>query len=115
VTNNTGSDREKFYYTIDEKLPAATTPGTYRVVAYFNGTSATHFFSIDCPAVQNPAGPISGHRGFKSSNILTSTNTMQPGNRLLLQAASKIILANGFKAKEGSILKARIRDCNYSE
>ncbi len=111
----TASTQNKSFNTIDSRIPGAAVAGTYRMVVDFNGTSAVHFFSVNCPAIQNVTAPISGWRGFKSSNTITSTSTMLPGNRLLLQAATKITLLPGFVASNGSILKARIRDCNYSE
>jgi murein DD-endopeptidase MepM/ murein hydrolase activator NlpD len=115
IANNTGIDREKYYYVIDSRLPNPSTAGTYRMVVNFNGTTAVHFFSVNCPSSQDVPDVIIGWRGFKSSNLLTSTAKVDPGNRLLLQAATKITLLPGFVAKNGSILKARIKDCNYSE
>jgi murein DD-endopeptidase MepM/ murein hydrolase activator NlpD len=115
TTNNTGTVLRRRYYTLDKKLPSVANPGTYRVVVDFNGTISVHFFSIDCLSTQNITEVITGHRGFKASNLITSTATMSAGNRLLLQAGTKITLSPGFVAANGSILKARIRDCNFSE
>lgn len=111
----TTTTRNRSYNTIPLKIPAAPMPGTYRAVATYNGTTAVHFFSVLCPASQNVTGAISGFQGYKSSNTITSTATLTPGNRLLLQAANKITFSPGFRVNEGAIMKARIRDCNYTE
>jgi hypothetical protein len=115
TTNSTSNNEEKWYELSAKKIPAVPTSGTYRAVVDFYGTSATHFFSINCPANQPVPGVILGWQGFKSSNTITSTATINAGNRLLLQAGTKITLTTGFTARNGSIVKARIRDCNYSE
>ncbi|MBL7743639.1 MAG: M23 family metallopeptidase [Chitinophagaceae bacterium] len=107
--------QNKSFATIDQRIPGGSVSGTYSVVVNFNGTSAVHFFSVNCPSTQNVTSAISGWRGFKSSNTITSTAIVTAGNRLLLQAATRITLSPGFVASDGSILKARIRDCNYSE
>jgi hypothetical protein len=114
-TNNSNTDHPRRYYTLDKKITANAATGTYKVVVDFNGTAAVHFFSVNCPAVQNVTGILLGHQGFKASSQITSTSNLPASNRLLLQAGSKITLLPGFKASQGSIMKARIRDCNYSE
>jgi len=114
-SNTSGNNQEQFYVTVDQRLPNPSTAGTYRAVVNFNGVNSTHFFTVSCPATQNVTGAIAGHLGFKTSNTITSTATIASGNRLLLQAANRITLLPGFTAANESILKARIRDCNYSE
>ena len=115
ATNNSSFPREKEYITVDNKIPNSAMAGTYTAVVDFNGTSATHFFSISCPASQNVPGSIIGYKGFKASDFITSTATISSGNRLLLQAGTKITLLPGFSTANGAVLKARIKDCNYSE
>lgn len=120
-TNTSTFPRAKQYVTVDQVIPNPATAGTYRAVVTFNGTSTTHFFSISCPASQNVTGTITGYKGYKSSDIITSTATVTSGSRLLLQAGTRIILSPGppgtpgFSAANGSVFKARIKDCNYSE
>ena len=112
---NTGSNLPKRYYIHNQKLPSNATSGTWQAVVNFNGIYSIHFFSVNCPATQNVSGTISGASGFKTSATITSTAIVNATNRLFLQAGSKITLSPGFSAKNGSILKARIKDCNYSE
>lgn len=114
-TNTGSSDLTKAYYTISKQLPNNATAGTWQAVVNFNGLNTIHFFSVNCPASQNVTGSISGANGFKTSGTITSTAAVNNGNRLFLQAATRITLSPGFAARNGSILKARIRDCNYSE
>jgi murein DD-endopeptidase MepM/ murein hydrolase activator NlpD len=113
ATANTDFTRN--YNTIDSKLPGNSVSGTYTVMVTLNGTTTMHFFSVNCPSDQNVNGTILGWRGFKSSGTISSTAEVPPGNRLLLQAAARITLSPGFSASEGSTMKARIKDCNYSE
>ncbi len=114
-TNNSNTDYTRRYYTFNKKIPANAALGTYKVVVDFNGTAAVHFFSVNCPATQNVPGPLSGYQGFKASSQITSTAPLSSGNRLLLQAGDRVTLLPGFKASQGSVMKARIKDCNYSE
>jgi hypothetical protein len=81
----------------------------------FNNTTSVYFFSVNCPTAENVAGTITGYLGFKASSLITSSATMESGNRLLLQSGTSIKLLPGFTARDGSVLRARIRDCNYSE
>lgn len=111
----TSSDRTRNYNTIDMTIPGNFPAGTYRVVASLNGISTVHFFTVNCRSNENVTGTIAGWQGAKSSNTITSTAIVPPGNRLLLQAATRITLSPGFVANNGSIMKARIKDCNYSE
>ena len=111
----TSSTLTRSYNTVDMKLPAGSIAGTYRVEVIFNGTTTEHFFTVNCRSNENVTQPILGWRGYKSSNTITASSLVDSGNRLLLQAATRITLSPGFTAKQGSILKARIKDCNYSE
>ncbi len=113
-TNTTG-DQERQYVIFRRRLPANAAAGTYRAVVTFNGTSSTHFFTVNCLATQTIAGIIVGTQGYKASGLITTNVQMNAGNRLLLQAGTRIRLLPGFIARNGSVLKARIRDCNYSE
>jgi hypothetical protein len=115
TNTNTGLAIPRRYYVFDRRLPGNAASGTYRVVVTFNGTSSVYFFSINCPATQNVTGAIAGQQGFKASSSITSTASINAGNRLFLQAGARITLSPGFVARDGSALKARIRDCNYSE
>lgn len=114
-TNTSGNDQERWYVVSRRRLPANAGAGTYRAVVTFNGTSSTHFFTVNCLATQTIAGTIIGTQGFKASGLITTNVQMNAGNRLLLQAGTRITLLPGFIARNGSVLKARIRDCNYSE
>lgn len=114
-THNNNTDYGRRYYTFGRRVPGNAQAGTYRAVVAFNGSSATHFFSVSCPAVQNVTGMLLGHIGFKASTFLTASSALPSGHRLLLQAGSQIRLLPGFAAQQGSVMKARIRDCNYSE
>lgn len=112
---NTGSDLTKKYYLFNAKLPSNAEAGTWRATVSFNGTTVTHFFSVNCLSTQNVTGTLTGTNGFKTSNAITSTAAVNSGNKLLLQAGSKITLSPGFSARSGSVVNVRIRDCNYSE
>ncbi len=112
---NTAGNIPRRYYLFAQKLPSNATAGTWQAVVNFNGINSIHFFSVNCPATQNVSGTISGANGFKTSATITSTASVNASNRLFLQAGAKITLSPGFAARNGSIFKARIRDCNYSE
>ena len=115
TNNNTNAPIAKRYFVYDRRLPDNAASGTYRVAVNFNGINNVHFFSVNCPPTLNVTGAIAGHQGFKASSQVTSTATINAGNRLFLQAGSRIVLSPGFAARDGSGLKARIRDCNFSE
>ncbi|MEO6407082.1 MAG: peptidoglycan DD-metalloendopeptidase family protein, partial [Ferruginibacter sp.] len=112
---NSGSNLPKQYYIFTAKLASNAVSGTWQAIVNFNGANFTHFFSVNCPSTQNVTGTITGVKGYKASGTITTTAANNSGNRLFLQAGSKITLSPGFASRGGSILKARIRDCNYSE
>jgi murein DD-endopeptidase MepM/ murein hydrolase activator NlpD len=112
--NVTGSDQVRRYTVVQKNLGNAPS-GTYKVEVDFYGSKAYHFFTVNCPSSQPVTGPITGYQGFKASGTITSTATVTNGNRLFLQAGTRITLSTGFSASGGSTVKARIRDCNYSE
>jgi hypothetical protein len=119
--NITGADETRRYTVVQKNLGSAPT-GTYKVEVDFYGSKAYHFFTVNCPATQNiPQGSYAGNNGFKSANLITTTNTptitttIPAGSKMLLQASNKIILSPGFSVQNGARLKARIKDCNYSE
>lgn len=115
TNTNTGGNLEKGYYLYNRRLPANAASGAYRVAVSFNGTTAVHFFSVNCPADQSISGTIAGNQGYKVSNSISTNASIAAGNSLFLQAGSRIVLSPGFVASNGSGLKARIRDCNFSE
>ncbi|MES2774779.1 MAG: peptidoglycan DD-metalloendopeptidase family protein [Bacteroidota bacterium] len=109
-------DFTKGYYTFNRQLPNNAASGTWQATVSYNGNSVDHFFSVNCAATQNVTGTVTGVDGYKTSNSITSTATVNnAGNKLFLQAGTKITLSPGFSARNGAGLKARIRDCNYSE
>jgi len=114
-TKASNAEHVKRYYTFDKKLPSNAAPGTYKVEVSFNGTTGVYFFTVNCPPTENVTGFIFGYKGVKASSTITSTATLVTGNRMLLQAGSQIRLSPGFVAQPGSIMKARINDCNYVE
>jgi hypothetical protein len=109
------TDFNRRYYTFDKKIPSNAPTGTYKAEVTFNGTSGVYFFTVNCPASENVTGTLFGYRGYKAASAITASSFLGAGNRLLLQAGSEIHLLPGFAAQNGSVLKARIRDCNYSE
>jgi hypothetical protein len=115
ANSNNSADYTRRYYTFAKKISSTAAAGTYKVVVNFNATTAVHFFSVNCPTTQNVPGLLSGYLGFKASSQITSNANLSASGRLLLQAGDKITLSTGFKASQGSVMKARIRDCNYSE
>ncbi|MES2774778.1 MAG: peptidoglycan DD-metalloendopeptidase family protein [Bacteroidota bacterium] len=113
---NSGANLARRYYLFNAKLPSDAASGTWQASVTFNGTTTDHFFSVNCAATQNVTGAVTGVDGYKTSNSITSTATVNnAGNKLFLQAGAKITLSPGFSARNGAGLKARIRECNYSE
>jgi len=114
-TKTSNAEHVKRYYTFDKKLPSNAAPGTYKAEVSFNGSTGVYFFTVNCPPTENVTGFIFGYKGVKVSSTITSTATLGTGSRMLLQAGSQIRLSPGFVAQSGSIMKARINDCNYIE
>jgi murein DD-endopeptidase MepM/ murein hydrolase activator NlpD len=112
--NVTGSNQVRRYFVVQKNLGAAPS-GTYKVEVDFYGSKAYHFFTVNCPSSQSVPGTINGYQGYKASGTITATADVTAGNRLYLQAGSRITFSTGFSATAGSYVKARIRDCNYSE
>lgn len=106
---------EKWYSTISYMLPPDAQTGTYKIAASFQSFSAVHFFSVGCKASETITAPVNGYSGYIAGSFIDCSSQMQAGARLLLQSGGKIRLTNGFRAPQGAKVKARIKDCNYSE
>jgi hypothetical protein len=96
-------------------LPTNAPAGTYRVDAIYQGIVSTHYFSVNCIANYSLTGILSGSRGYIASNTIQSDATLPNGSKIKMQAANSIQLNPGFTAVAGTVFKARIKDCNYTE
>lgn len=106
---------KKWYTTVATQIPNNYSSGTYRVEVTYDGNTAVHYFTVNCPTTRTITTAISGHKGIKVSAQLNSSSMIATNSRVRFQSAGQIKLTNGFKATLGSSFKARIRDCNYSE
>ena len=73
------------------------------------------YFSVSCFNTYNLPTTLSGARGFIASGSIQSTSVITSGSDVRLQAGGSILFSPGFTATAGSVLKARIKDCNYTE
>ena len=113
--SNLSVTQSRKYNTVAKQIPGNAAAGTYKMEVSFNGTTTTHFFTVNCPSSQIVTGSVSGFQGYKASGTITSTASIGNSNKLFLQAGTRITLSPGFSATNGSSLKARIRECDYSE
>jgi hypothetical protein len=74
-----------------------------------------HYFSVNCVPNYNPAGTIADSRGYIASSAIISNATLTNTSNVKMQAAGYIAFTPGFTALAGATLKARIKDCSYSE
>jgi len=131
VPNNGYAFYSAIYLTRLYHLPAAAPEGTYTIIAdYFYrpfyqsspfspqttlvSKTYRHYFTVGCPATRSLAGSSSGDQGYIVSNDLNSSVQISAGT-VLYQSANYIQLTPGFVAQQGALLKARIRDCNFSD
>lgn len=106
---------EKWYNTISYTLPGDAQTGTYKVVVSFQNHSSTHFFSVGCKAIETISAPVNDYSGYIAGTLINCSSSIQAGARVRLQSGGIIRLTDGFRAVQGCTVKARIKDCNYSE
>lgn len=112
---NTGPDSTRSYKVFINALPAGAPAGTYKITASYGGNTLVHYFSVNCVSNYNPAGTIADDRGFIASGTIISNAILTNTSNVRMQAAGNIVFTPGFTAMQGATLKARIKDCNYSE
>jgi murein DD-endopeptidase MepM/ murein hydrolase activator NlpD len=114
-SNTSGNNLARWYLVFPILLPSATPSGTYKIAAIYQGATRYHYFTVNCISDYNVTGTLSGARGYIASNSIVSNATLSNGSQTKMQAANVIQFNPGFTATAGSTLKARIKDCNYSE
>lgn len=114
-SNSTVDDYTRWYLVFDHLLPGNAPPGTYKIVLSYFGKDYIHYFSVNCVANYTPSGTINDQRGYIASNSILSDATLSSSANVKMQAANYIQFNPGFTATAGTTLKARIKDCNYSE
>lgn len=114
-TNTAGENLLRWYFTFSFLLPFNAPTGTYTVSATYQGKTYYHYFSVSCISSYNLTATLSGSKGYIASSSIQSTSVVTSGSDVRLQAGGAIVLSPGFTATAGSVLKARIKDCNYSE
>ena len=109
-------------------LPGASPLGTYTVYVnlkymLYNPGSGNptyawanyhHYFTVGCVSNRSLTGNVSVNKGHIVSNSLQSVQNIS-GGKSLYQSANYIQLNPGFVAEAGATLKARIRNCDFSE
>ncbi|RYE18046.1 MAG: M23 family metallopeptidase [Sphingobacteriales bacterium] len=83
-------------------------PGAFATKAY------NHYFTVGCKPDETLSGNLLGSTGYITANSIKATQNIL-GGKVMYQSAGYIQLNPGFKATEGTVFKARIRDCNFSE
>lgn len=114
-SNTSGNNNPRQYLVFSLPLPSNAPAGTYRVDATYQGIVSAHYFSVNCIANYSLTGTLSGSRGYIASNTIQSDATLPNGSKIKMQAANNIQLNPGFTAVAGTVFKARIKDCNYTE
>jgi murein DD-endopeptidase MepM/ murein hydrolase activator NlpD len=114
-TNSAGFNLPRWYVTFSFLLPTNAPAGTYTVSATYQGKTYYHYFSVSCFDTYNLTTTLSGARGFIASGSIQSTSVITSGSDVRLQAGGSIVFSPGFTATAGSVLKARIKDCNFTE
>ncbi len=112
---NSGPDSTRSYRVFSHTIPAAAPAGTYKITANYGGSNSVHYFTVNCVANYTATGTITDSRGYIASNTIVSNAVLANASNVRMQAANNILFTPGFTASAGSVLKARIRDCTYSE
>ncbi len=112
--NNSGAAAPYTYRYYARRLPLDAMPGTWTCLVTYRNISYRHYFVVNCPASYSLTNE-SGSYGRIASGFIVSSSVATAGNNVLLQAADNITLSPGFHAQEGTVFKARIRDCNFSD
>lgn len=137
ISNPSGSPVSGWFRTIyltkSFQLPSITATGTYTIITDFvyrpfDTTSPLgvyypesayqtrtyqSYFTVGC----TPSLTLSGANNFENCYIVSNdlNSTQQIGAKIIYQSANYIQLNPGFVAPQGTVFKARIRDCNYSD
>jgi murein DD-endopeptidase MepM/ murein hydrolase activator NlpD len=104
------------YYVFSKVLSIFAPPGTYTFIGSYNGKNYYHYFTVGCTASYTLNGiTLSGHNGYIAGTSIQSNATLANGSNIMLQAGSSITFSPNFTAPAGTVLKARIKGCNYTE
>jgi len=123
--------RSKIYLTQTTTLPGNAASGTYKIKTelIYRPFDATFpfqsqqaavtsvnysYFTVGCISSRTLAGNISTEYGQIVSNDINSTQVIQ-SRKTRYQSANYIQLNPGFTATAGSIFKARIRNCDFTD
>jgi murein DD-endopeptidase MepM/ murein hydrolase activator NlpD len=121
-----------YYMTLGVTLPADAPTGAYIIKTEFIyrkfdpgspfypannvlSKTASHYFTVGCTTTKSIMGTVTGESAHIVSTSLSSTQTISNGSITRYQSAGFIELKPGFNAVAGSVFKARIRDCNFSD
>jgi Peptidase family M23 len=113
--NSTISDFARWYLGFSHTLPGNAPSGTYKIAVNYFGSTAYHYFTVNCIANYAPAGTISDNRAYIASNSVVSDAVLTNTSNVKMQAAGYIQFNPGFTAASGATLKARIKGCDYCE
>jgi len=114
-TNNQTQNFNTWYLVFTHSLPLNAPSGTYKIMVSYFGIDYVSYFSVNCIANYTLTGNVNDKRGFIASNSIISDAVLNTLSQVKMQAAGYIQFNPGFTATAGSTLKARIKDCNYSE
>ncbi|MCX6320103.1 MAG: M23 family metallopeptidase [Bacteroidetes bacterium] len=87
--------------------------GVYYPESAFQYRTIQTYFTVGCTPSITLSGAANFENGYIVSNDLVSTQ--QINAKVTYQSANYIQLNPGFVAPQGTVFKARIRDCNHSD